>query len=129
MTAVINNNNNNNNNVFAYWSVSLHFPTAGCSAEDGRLWPDCLPTADQRRPVAVAADVIAARLQEQQTRLHHQYPPTTYVSRRHVHYSITSHAFVQCRSHNTTTVDSTWSAVSCQVSIYRSTCCGCICFD
>ena len=35
------------------------------SIEDGCFGTDCLPTAGQRRPMAVAADVVEARLQEQ----------------------------------------------------------------
>ena len=50
------------------------------SAQDGSFRIDRLPTANQRRTVSMATDVLAACLQEQQTRFHHQHPSAPHAS-------------------------------------------------
>lgn len=51
-----------------------------CSAEDRGVGHDRLQTADERRLLAVVADLLQTRLQEQQTRLCYLHSQTSHVS-------------------------------------------------
>lgn len=73
-----------------------------CSFENGRQRHDCLPPADQRLLLAMAADFLQTCLQEQQTGLYYMHTQTTNVRLRQTYVFHARNCSLACLVNNDT---------------------------